>query len=184
MMTNVSVGQPENGRDVRVRDLARAVVKDVAPQELQYFDVLCRRYFVNPERTLRPSPRDSPAGSGLEVLVHPVTPIIVAALTSMLSDELKIGFTALVKRLKRRRSRGIKLPGSGGTGSEATLDQPLTPSQELAQDVAARVDELASALELSADTTQALRLRVEIVMSDPSATRLAEPESNSGPEQG
>jgi hypothetical protein len=115
VVTRPEVTGPERGEKRRVRDLVRAVVENVAPEETRYFDDLSAEFFDRPDRMLNPRrERDEPTSAGdLAEVAALVTGVVLAAVSSTLSDEIKdliaaagrCGHSVLRRRRAARRLR-------------------------------------------------------------------------------
>ena len=89
----------ENGRGRRVEDLARAAVGMVAPDEVTYFGDLSAQFFGSPARVLRSVPaRGEATASGVPGGPEMITPVVVAAVSGALSDEIRELITAAARR--------------------------------------------------------------------------------------
>ncbi|WP_431910612.1 hypothetical protein [Micromonospora carbonacea] len=145
-----TAGTPERASsDVTVRDVVRAVIADVAPEELPVVDAL--RQFDDEtavSRLGRGGARREPLGFGLEDAVYLVTPVLWIALDQSVrktADRAVDGFPHSVRRLFRRASRRRPEP----------LAVPELTVHQVA-DIRQRVLELAATSGLSPERAEAL----------------------------
>ncbi|HEY3871864.1 MAG TPA: hypothetical protein VGM10_26110 [Actinocrinis sp.] len=161
-------GSPQAAQDLSdrtVRALAYAVVREVAPGELPYFDALLKAYLDDPDEALRPARRDSPGGSGFEAVLSPIAPIVVAAITGALTHELCEAVDALRKRLHDHRKRGTRRSRRKSLGGPGTVQEPVPATTEAGKTAAQLVTALSTELGLPTDRVKELCLRVEITVS-------------------
>jgi hypothetical protein len=138
-----------------VRDVVRAVIADVAPEELPVVDAL--RQFDDEtavRRLARGGAGREPLGFGLEDAVYLVTPVLWIAVDQSVrrtvdrtADGLPHGVRKLFRRASRRRPEPLAVP-------ELTVQQVA--------DVRRRVLELAATSGLSPERAEALADRLAV----------------------
>jgi hypothetical protein len=120
-----------------VRDLVRSVVESVAPAEAEYFDDLSAEFFDRPDRMLNPRrERDEPTSAGdLAGVVALVTGVVLAAVSSTLSDEIKDLIAAAGRGgrsvLRRRRAaRRLRARRDDVLNAEAPANKALQAAEQ------------------------------------------------------
>lgn len=158
--------QAADGLSARsVRALAYAVVGKAAPGELPYFDTLCEAYLDDPDEALNPTPRDSPAGSGFETVVSPLTPIVVAAITGALTHTLSEGVDALAKRIRDGKKRGTKRQHRKAIGGHKAVTETVEAKADAGKAASEHLRALGSAVGLPAERIDELCMRIEIIVT-------------------
>lgn len=129
--------------DEMVREVARRVVEQVAPEELVIFGMNSRAYFQDPAGTLKDAvddsheSRGSVLGSGAAEIVMLVTPFALAMVQGALSSFVEAfagdlagrSGTALRLWLSALFRRSGETGGPASGGEEAGPDNALTPEQ-------------------------------------------------------
>jgi hypothetical protein len=126
-----------------VREVARRVLEQVAPEELVLFGMNSRAYFRDPAETLKNAADDSPrspgsmVGSGTAEVVMLLTPFALAMVQGALSSFVEAFTGDLAGRsgtaVRTWLSALFRRPGDSGglapDGEEAGLHSALTPEQ-------------------------------------------------------
>lgn len=128
----------ERDETLLVSDLSRAVVAEIAPQELGTFEVMSRTYFQNPEQAVRKPAKDPLMGfemGGAEVLF---TPVVLAVMTEVM------GYLVIqVKDTVKEQSAGVivetikewfkKLRPADDSKKKPQKEPPPLTAEQLAQ---------------------------------------------------
>jgi hypothetical protein len=147
-----------------VRALAYAVVREAAPGEVPYFDTLCEAYLDDPDEALNPTPRDSPAGSGFEVFVSPLTPIVVAAITGALTHALSEAVDAMAKRIRDGKRRGTKRQRRKAIGGRKAVAETVEAKADVGKAASEHFRAIGTAVGLPAERIDELCIRIEIIV--------------------
>lgn len=112
-----------------VREIARSVVAQVAPEEMPIFTALSRAYFADPERSLSGDDSgDGLLGFGVDEVVAVVTPAVLEAVGVMVGCIAVQMMQRVAPRLvpqALRRALGIAGPPENDRGTDE-LDEPVS----------------------------------------------------------
>jgi hypothetical protein len=167
VVTGPDVAEPERGHGRRVKDVARAVVESVAPEEARYFDDLSAQFFDRPDRMLNPAaPRGEPTSyGGLAAAAEVITGIVIAGVSNALSDEIKDLINASGRRgrslLQRRAARKLRARRDDVLNAE--------PDKAKAQQAADEAKRLALRIGIDVQQAEQIGVRVFIVLSEDGA---------------
>ncbi len=122
-------------RDQLIRDIARDVVGQIAPQELPLFRATSEAYFKNPREVLEgKKPRDETLGFGLETAVAFLTPVVLAVATEVvkfvaerIKESLKEEGAGIVTELIKKMFKRFR--STGEERGKAPALAPLSPEQ-------------------------------------------------------
>jgi hypothetical protein len=141
--------------DALVAELARAVVRDVAPQEMPLYRANSEAYFKDPEKALRgASSGDQMLGFGAGIDVTLLTPIVLAIMsevvkylaTEVVQSAKRQGSGVIDEQVKRLFNRFRTAPASTASAAASEAPAPLT------------VDQLARVRSIAFDTARRLKL--------------------------
>ncbi|QBR91380.1 hypothetical protein [Nocardioides euryhalodurans] len=129
MAAEIPPVDPARDEDL-VRDFARTVLEQAAPEELVLFDQTAADYFRDPDAVLDPARRDESVGFGLDLAL--LTPYVLAVATPVLAflvqtvaTTAKAEATPVITDLVRRLFRA----GRSEEPKDAPTVPPVTPEQ-------------------------------------------------------
>jgi len=163
----------------RVEDLARAVVAAVAPEEIAFFDDLCAAFFDDPVEALQPPDHtEEPLAGGLSETVNLVTPLVLAALSGVVSDTIKDATGEAIRAGRRRvsRWRRKRRHQAGGEPDPRHAPVPELDAAAVGQ-VRADIEKLAIRLGIPGDRIGEITITVEAKLARDDTGAGAEPPS-------
>jgi hypothetical protein len=116
-----------------VRDLARRIIEQAAPEELPLLRSTSERYFADPEKALGKRRREQEVlGFGAEAVVALLSPIVLAVVTDVLkdlaADVARAAGTRSIATIRASLRRLLRLgPAAPETASPEIA--PITPEQ-------------------------------------------------------